>query len=345
MEQFGLLFKNGIVTKNDMDFLHTMPNEIGIQALWEFSKNNMCNVYIPSNTHTFSKYKNILRKIKDTTNYTNKVKILSRVRDMIESFLYTVFDSKYTKEIFLYIERPVYDIDKFKDLFIKIIELLTKLNLSIHNMDTFDFIIKDLIPMKIEDYYYSHKRVNFIPENESNYLGKLWDNIAKNYYEKNEETLEDDLNTLTQLLLLSEEDITKLYTAFGLKYKKSFIKDYVNLNTTLYKAYTILSDTDKEYIGELRSYVYPSMHTFVMSDKDVANLVNSSDLFSTLSLYVPYPVTNWSDVILIGKLKNLNVWSIIFKTSEYIYYVYKDHDVVTCKKITKLNDDIKVKLI
>lgn len=344
MKETGLLFKDGIVTKDDLNFLHTMPFDVGVKALKEFSKNNFCNVHIPPYTHTYNKYKRILQKIRNTTAYTNRVNILQRVDDMIDLINYTVFDEKYLNSIIYYTEKPVYDIEKFKKLLVGIFNILENCSKT-----TFHFILQELIPMKFEDFLYTKDSI-VNDKKVVNYPAKLWNNIIEAYFtvndnEKNKSIIINNLVELFDVLDLDEDLLKKVCKLMEVEYKSPENDGYDNLNTTLFRAHALLSDKDRNDLSQLTHYIYSHNYDFKLGESNIAQIINSSNMFSVLSIYVEYPLVNYDGVKLIGMLKDINVWAMLFKDGEFIRCVYIKNNKYKELIVSPINENIDVKLI
>lgn len=344
MKEIGLLFKDGIVTKDDLNFLHTMPFDMGVKALKEFSKNNFCNVHIPPYTRAYNKYKRILQKIRNTRTYTNRVNILQRVDDMIDLINYTIFDEKCLNSILYYTEAPVYDVEKLKKVLIGIFDILENCSKT-----TFYFILQELIPMKFEDFLYTRYSV-FNDKNVVNYPGKLWNNIIEAYFtvndnEKNKSIIIDNLVELFDVLDLDKGLLKKVCKLMGVEYKSPENDGYDNLNTTLFKAYTILSNKDKDDISRLAHYIHSHNYDFKLGESNIAQIINSSNMFNVLSIYVEYPLVNYDGIKLIGMLKDINVWTMLFKDGEFIRCVYRKNNKYKELIVSPINENIDVKLI
>ena len=221
MEQIGLLFKDGKISSTDLEYLHTIPYMEAVRAIKE------CGI---SSEVTICDNCLFTKKIRDKfdivsfVNDPSYANLFSRISTIVEN----AKDVNYTKpvcdELIHMIEERVDTYEKIQKFFEHACDIMTRDN----SYSLRDFIVCDVIPMKLDDFYMSHSRESVIQEfvdDERNYLGEKWRNFVEAWFSEDMELAQKEFSIFCEAFCMPENNKIKMFESIT---KCEYIKENSN---------------------------------------------------------------------------------------------------------------------
>lgn len=202
MKQFGLLFKDGEVTAEDLGFLHTVPYMVACEALEEYFSLHPKEKYVMvTESLTTRKFTKKYKNLQGIAGYDYPV--MNRLTDIITSARDLIRDDNLKSRTLYWIEQPMYRHTRMESFF----EFASDVLSECEDYEAKNFISQEVIPFKLEDFHMSHPRLYGNLNTGKSCLNEMWDSIMETVYEEKYMVAEHMIEEFGRTGMLSDDII------------------------------------------------------------------------------------------------------------------------------------------